>query len=157
MIFVGDGADKGEIEKYTEKLGLSDRVHFAGAIGDREKVRAFFSRADLFLFPSTYDTSGLVVKEAAACSCPSVMVRGSCASEEAEDGFTGYLCEENAADCARVITEAVADRAALQKIGENAAEFLYLSWDDSVKKACDRYEVVIEEFKNKKKEVLMNE
>ena len=34
---------------------------------DREILRAWNTRADLFLFPSTFDTNGLVVREAAAC------------------------------------------------------------------------------------------
>ena len=33
---------------------------------DRNVIRAWYCRADLFLFPSSYDTNGLVVREAAA-------------------------------------------------------------------------------------------
>ncbi|MBO4290628.1 MAG: glycosyltransferase, partial [Lachnospiraceae bacterium] len=67
MVFVGDGADLEEMREKAEKDGISDRTIFAGAERDRDRLRAWNTRADLFLFPSTYDTNGIVVREAAAC------------------------------------------------------------------------------------------
>ena len=57
MFFVGDGADRPEIEAYCKKAGIGEDCVFTGAIQDREKLRSYFSLADLFLFPSTYDTT----------------------------------------------------------------------------------------------------
>lgn len=79
MIFVGDGYDRPDVEALTHELSLQEKVVFTGKILSREDLRAFYSITDLFLFPSTYDTNGLVVREAAACSCPSVLIKGSCA------------------------------------------------------------------------------
>lgn len=61
---------------------------------DRSVIRAWYCRGDLFLFPSTFDTNGLVVREAAACELASVLVRGSCAAEDITDGRNGFLIEE---------------------------------------------------------------
>lgn len=96
MVFVGGGTDRDEIMAYSASLGLGDSVFFLPPIRDREAIRAWYCRADLFLFPSTFDTNGLVVREAAACSLASVLVRGSCAAEDVTDGETGFLIEENA-------------------------------------------------------------
>ena len=73
MVFVGDGQDRAEIEAYAEELGITERCRFTGAVQDREQVRAWYCRADLLLFPSTFDTNGLVVREAAACSLGSAL------------------------------------------------------------------------------------
>lgn len=143
LVLVGDGADRAAMEQYVRQIGLADRVEFAGAVNDREQVRAFFSAADLFLFPSTYDTSGLVVKEAAACALPSVLVQGSCAAEGVTDGVSGFLCAENAAALAKTIRQAVADRQKLQMVGHAAQQTVYLSWEDAVAKAYDRYEYLV--------------
>jgi len=143
MFFAGGGIDLPEITQYAASLGLQNNAVFLGPVSDREKLRAFFSRANLFIFPSTYDTSGLVVKEAAACSLPSVLVRGSCAAEGVSDGVTGFLCGENAPDCARAVLQAVGNSDALRKIGRNACEQIYLSWDDAVAKAYKRYEEIV--------------
>lgn len=139
MVFVGDGADREAVEKYAESLGLKDKTVFAGAVQDRERVRAFFSASDLFLFPSTYDTAGLVVMEAAACDLPSVLVEGSCAAEDVVDDFSGFLCKEDAKSMAQRIVSATADSEKLAKIGKNAAEYVYLSWEESVARAYKRY------------------
>lgn len=143
VIFVGEGADRPAIEQYALSLGLSDRAIFTGAIYDREKVRSYFSLADLFLFPSTYDTSGLVVKEAAACSCPSLLVAGSCAAEGVVDNDTGLLAAESADSCAQRILAALREPGLLERIGRGAAERVYLSWDDAVAMAYKRYEQII--------------
>ena len=63
MVFVGEGADGAEIRSYAEERKLSDRCFFTGAISDREIIRAWYGRSDLFLFPSTFDTNGLVVRD----------------------------------------------------------------------------------------------
>jgi 1,2-diacylglycerol 3-alpha-glucosyltransferase len=151
MFLIGDGEDRFAIERYAEELGISDSVTFTGAIHDREKLRAFYSRADMFLFPSTYDTSGLVVKEAAACDCPSVLVRGSCASEGVEDGVSGFMCDENADSLYSTIKSAVNDREKLRQVGVNAGNDVYYSWEDAVSAARKRYEEIIAAYKKKRR------
>ena len=47
---------------------------------------------------------------------------------------------------AEVIMKACADRAKLKEIGKNACEEIYLSWDDAVAKACERYQYVIKRY-----------
>ena len=138
-IFIGDGYDMPAIRQYAEELGLSDHVIFTGIITDREYLRVFYSASDLFFFPSTYDTCGIVVKEAAACDCPSLLIRDSCAAEGAVHKASGYLASETAADCAQVIMDACADRAAMRLVGERASRDLYLTWEEAVDRAYSRY------------------
>lgn len=144
MFFVGDGADRPEIEAYARKSGLEDRCIFTGAIRDRELLRDYFCRSDLFLFPSTYDTNGIVVREAAACSCPSLLIEGSCAAEGIADGETGVVIRQDETSMAKAIAQACQNREAMAQIGRNATEKIYLSWEDAVAKAFKRYEVIIE-------------
>lgn len=136
---VGDGFDAPEVRKYAGELGLSEQVVFTGAIYNREQLRVFYSLADIFLFPSTYDTSGIVVKEAAACECPALLIRGSCAAEGVEHGVTGYLAEENPNSCAEVLINACQNREQIRKVGLNAGKYVYLSWDKAVDRAYNRY------------------
>ena len=58
MVFVGSGGDHDEVVAYAESLGLSDCVFFTSPKYDRNVIRAWYCRADLFLFPSTFDTNG---------------------------------------------------------------------------------------------------
>lgn len=142
-VFVGDGYDAPAIQEYASVCGLSEKTIFTGAVRDREQLRVFYSAADLFLFPSTYDTSGIVVKEAAACDCPSLLVRGSCASEGAVHNVSALLTEEDAQNCADVIAAACYKKGFLKEIGIRAGKDLYLSWEDAVGRAYDRYREIL--------------
>lgn len=151
MLFVGEGVDRQEIMNYTNTLGLSNHCIFTGAIHDREDLRTYFSRANLFLFPSTYDTNGIVVREAAACSCPSLLVKDSCASEGILNEDTGIIIDETVTALGEAILTASLDHDRLRKIGINASEKIYLSWDDAVGKAVARYgDVLKKQFMNQK-------
>lgn len=147
MVFVGNGGDREEVIAYSEKLGLSDCVFFTAPAYDRNVIRAWYCRADLFLFPSTFDTNGLVVREAAACGLGSVLVRGSCAAEDIRDGESGFLIEENAESMARMLTALSRNPEAMQRVGKTAQDEIYISWKDAVTHAQARYEVVLENFK----------
>ena len=146
MIFVGGGYELEDVKEYTRKVGLMGQTLFTGPIHDRALLKGYFTRADLFLFPSTYDTAGLVVMEAAACRTPSVLIKDSCASEIVTDGRNGFISEENADSFAATIQNAINDRSALAQMGERAADEVYLSWDDSVANAYKRYEEIYYEW-----------
>jgi glycosyltransferase involved in cell wall biosynthesis len=150
MIFVGDGDDLTAMRKMAEKLRLSDLVHFPGRINDREELRAYYTRSDLFVFPSVYDTAGLVLLEAAACLCPSLVVRGSAASETLEDGVNGFYAEETAASLAGAIQTIFSDRERLSAVAKAASEEVYLPWSKIAERSAGRYETVRKAYAEKK-------
>ena len=147
MVFVGKGTDGDAIRAYAEELALCDKVFFQPPCYDREVIRAWYCRADLFLFPSTFDTNGLVVREAAACGLPSVLIAGSCAAEDVTDGRNGFFIAENADSMAAMLRRLIPQRDLMRRVGENAQREINLSWDDSIANACRRYEVVLDNFR----------
>lgn len=144
MAFVGGGPDREMLEQKASEYGLGDRCIFTGPIYDRDSLRAWNTRADLFLFPSTFDTNGLVVREAAACGLASVLVRGSCAAEGITDGRNGFLIEETAESMAGFLAEAAQSLPRMHDAGLHAMDEIYLSWQDCVARAYERYQVVID-------------
>ena len=150
MVFIGAGGDEKEVRAGVEEMRLADRCFFTGSIADRGVLRAWYSRADLFLFPSTFDTNGLVVREAAASGCASVLVAGSCAAEGVTDGRNGFLIEENAESLCAKLSALCADREAIRRVGENAMRELYLSWEDAVARANERYGAVLDRYRSGK-------
>ncbi|MBO6015872.1 MAG: glycosyltransferase [Lachnospiraceae bacterium] len=149
MIFVGDGQDAPGMKQKAVENGVADKVIFTGAEHDRDVLRAWNTRADLFLFPSTYDTNGIVVREAAACGLASVLVKDSCAAEGITDGRNGYLIEETAQAMAARLMEICKDLSAVHQVGQNAMDEIYLSWDSAVKLAHERYGAVLEQKKER--------
>lgn len=145
-LLVGDGPEAAAVRAYAADCGLEACAIFPGAVADRGLLRVYYSLADVFLFPSTYDTSGIVVKEAAACCCPSLLIRGSCAAERAEHGVSAFLAEETAASCARTLADACRDRERLAAVGRGAGERLYLSWEEAVARAYARYTAILDKW-----------
>lgn len=148
MVFVGGGGDRDEIIAYAGELGLNGKVIFVEPIRDRDVIRAWYCRADLFLFPSTFDTNGLVVREAAACGLASVLVAGSCAAEDSTDGVDGFLIEENAESMKAMLRNLCADPDRMKEAGSKAMENLYISWEDAVRNAYEKYGIVIENYRS---------
>ena len=145
MVFVGDGSEREEMETAAGELGIARQCTFTGAIRDREALRRYFSLADLFLFPSTYDTNGIVVREAAACGTASALIAGSCAAEGIADGRNGFLIEEEAGSLSQLLEGLTLERMA--QTGEHALEEIYVSWEESVRRAVERYGVVMENYR----------
>ncbi len=144
MMFVGDGLDMQEVQDYAREIGVMDNCIFVGAVFDREDLRVYYTAGDLFLFPSEYDTNGIVVREAAACGVASLLVEGSCAAEGITHGRTGVLakCENEA--IAAELEFAAAHLDEVRQLGDNAMREVYISWETSVRRAYARYLDIID-------------
>ena len=140
-------ADGGESGESSHEKTTGGKCIFTGPIYDRDVLRAWNTRADLFLFPSTFDTNGLVVREAAACGLASVLIRDSCAAEGITDGRNGFIIDESAEAMAALLARVSADLDHLRDVGQHAMDEIYLSWEECVAKAYDRYQVVLAEKK----------
>jgi len=142
MVFIGTGPDFDKYEKSARDRNL--KCIFTGPIYDRNVLRAWNTRADLFLFLSTFDTNGLVVREAAACRLASVLVKDSCASEGVTDGKNGFLVDKSADDLSKLLESLVNNLDYVHNVGQAAMDELYYSWHDSVHHAHERYEEIID-------------
>jgi len=147
MVFIGGGNDKAEIEEYAINCGIGNKCIFTGPVLERETLRTWYGRACLFLFPSTFDTNGLVVREAAASCLPSVLVGGSCAAEGVIHGQNGFLIEENSESLFSCLMELYGRKEPLERAGEGAQRELYLSWDEAVAMAAEKYGEIIGKYR----------
>lgn len=145
MLFVGSGEDMGKIKELVTKLDLDCCIKFAGKVMDREKLRNIYASSDLFVFPSVYDNAPLVVREAAACGCVSLLIKNSNSAEGIIDGENGILTEERVSDIALGIYDAL-NKYDLVKMGQKARETIYMSWDEVLKKVTTEYKRIIKEW-----------
>lgn len=143
LALAGQGPHEKDVAKLAESLGIGDRVFFTGHITDTGRLDALYSLASLFLFPSIYDNSPLVVREAAAMGTPAVVVAGSSAAEGIRDGFNGFLCKDDSADLTRVAAAALDDPKKLQAIGETARQTIPIPWSVLVDQVLETYEEII--------------
>lgn len=71
LLLVGCGSLRPDIEQKIERLGLIDRVIFAGSRSDIPRL--MLEAMDVFLFPSLYEGLGLVLVEAQAAGLPCII------------------------------------------------------------------------------------
>jgi colanic acid/amylovoran biosynthesis glycosyltransferase len=100
---VGAGPERSRLESLVRSLGLSERVHFRGALTSRE-VRECLAHADLFVLAALADGSGakdgipVALIEAMASGLPVVATRISGIPELVRDGETGLLVPPRSPD-----------------------------------------------------------
>lgn len=83
-------SDRTAYEAHARKLGVGGQLRFHGPERD---VAAAYRAADAFVYPSTYDTFGMVVSEAQATGLPVVVGRDIGAAEVVVDGVNGFLID----------------------------------------------------------------
>lgn len=142
MFFVGTGYAENDMKEMVSRLGIADKVTFAGRITDRERLKQYYAAADLFLFPSLYDTDGLVVREAASFGTPSVMLREASASGMLTDGETGFKIAGTLDAYEALLRALAADPARLKAVGRGARTIVR-SWEDIAGEALDRYNALL--------------
>ncbi len=147
MLFVGGGFDLDDVKKYAVQAGIMDNCIFTGTINDNQLLQGYYLRSDLFLFPSTFDTSSVVKVEAAAHNLAAVLVKDSCASELVVDGVNGFLAQENAQSFAEKILSVMDKPELVKEVGKEAGRTLYRSWDMVAEEVKEKYLKVIEEYK----------
>jgi glycosyltransferase involved in cell wall biosynthesis len=144
LVLAGQGPDVKSIHQKVDELGLTERVRFTGHITGEDDLYGLYENADLFVFPSLYDTSGMVVREAAAMETPSVVVRGCATAEPIVDQQNGFLCEDTTQSLCDVLNMALSDRAMTKQVGKSARKTIYLSWDDIAASTVERYQSLID-------------
>jgi glycosyltransferase involved in cell wall biosynthesis len=89
FFIVGDGPEQSALDQQASRLGLKDKVIFAGLRVDTE---VFLSVADVFVLLSTWEEAfAFSLLEAMASGCPVVASRIGAIPESVLDGVTGIL------------------------------------------------------------------
>ncbi len=88
LVVVGMG-EPASFQKLARKLGIADRIYFAGG---RHDVAKFYHAADLLLHPARTETAGHAILEAMMCGTP-VIVTANCGyAFHVESSQAGLVC-----------------------------------------------------------------
>jgi glycosyltransferase involved in cell wall biosynthesis len=137
---VGDG-DIDNWKRFSKKLNISEKVHFHGV----RPSAAFFAKADIFLFPSTYEPFGLVVSEAVSHGC-AVLASSECGAMElwsTRESWLKLSVKDSMQMWASSLDKLLDDQNLTLAVATQAGKsFLTYSWDD----ASEKYEEVISNY-----------
>ncbi len=162
LLIAGEGYDGEEIKKYAASLNFAPgKVRFLGNITDRNLLAGMFAYSDLFFFPSVYDNSPLVVREAAALGLPSLLTEGTNAAEVVEKDVNGFTAPEDPAAMCAEILRIFSEDGLKERAGEEARRTIPKSWEKVVDAVRTKYAEIIDEYRGthgpkKKKSPLAN-
>lgn len=152
QIIVGGGKDEQKFKLKAQSLGIQDDVVFTGKIFDKTELSKIYQASSLHVFPSFYDTDGIVRIEASTFGVPTIFIKDSIASSTILDDVNGYIGENDKEKFAQKIIDIFNDDQHYQTVRQNCHKDLYITWDDLTKKVLDVYTKVIQE-KNKCKKI----
>ena len=104
-----------------------------------EDLLSIYARSLLFVFPSDYDTDGIVKIEAASVSTPSVCLKNSGAGATITDHVNGILIDNNAQSLAQVLEYAIKNPKEMHLLGTNANKTLFTTWENIVQDVFNKY------------------
>ena len=93
IIVGGDENSTPEVNRLTDLAtghGIADRVTFTGPVRQHQ-LPDYYSAADVFVFPSYYESFGLAALESQACGTPVVAANIGGPASYIKDGENGYI------------------------------------------------------------------
>jgi GalNAc-alpha-(1->4)-GalNAc-alpha-(1->3)-diNAcBac-PP-undecaprenol alpha-1,4-N-acetyl-D-galactosaminyltransferase len=147
LIVLGEGPERARLSELAERLGISDRVSFAGWI--REPGDAL-ARADLFVMSSRYEGFPNALLEAMACGLPAIATESLGAREIITPDIDGVLVPvDSVSELEAALRELMSDDAARRRLSRAARavsrrfslEAVVRQWDEILAPAPVRREV----------------
>jgi len=141
MVLVGDGHARAELES------MMPGAHFLGFKTGKELAEIYAS-SDIFVFPSTTETFGLVTVEAMASGLVPVAAKMGGAVGIIEENISGLFSKPLSADDMRLQVERLLDNPDKRKqLAKNAVKQAHkFDWERILDKLFESYENVIEQF-----------
>ena len=139
----GETAEINAVKFFEEvnKRELSDLVTYVGR-KVREEKEAFFRQADIFVFPTYYETFGLVNLEAMEYKLPVISTNEGGIPDIVKDGENGLICEkQNPVSLADCIAKLLDDEELRVKMGSAGHE-----------KFCREF--TLDKFENRMRDIL---
>ena len=123
---VGSGPDEDDLRRLATRLGVGERIEWAGFVRDKEQLRERYRRCAVYVQPSAFEAMTLTVLEAMACGAAPVVTRLPTFTDLIDDGENGLLVDIGAPDqLARAIERAGSERDAIGAAARRTVEASY--------------------------------
>lgn len=88
LVIIGDGEERENLERLTEKLKIKDKIYFLGSIPN---AKYYIKNFQIFVIPSLFEILSISILEALSSKVPVVATRVGGTPEIIEDGICGIL------------------------------------------------------------------
>jgi D-inositol-3-phosphate glycosyltransferase len=147
VVIGGDKYCEEEVDRLkalTRRLQIDDSVNFLGLV-EQEELPYFYSAADLCVFPSHYESFGLVALESLACGTPVVATRVGGIEGVIKEGETGYIVKDNAPDrlADKITLMLSTSKAKKEAIDSIRASVTRYSWANIAEAMAEEYRALL--------------
>lgn len=153
---IGGGEEIPNLRDLTHKLGLEKQVFLLGYTRDIV-MNPLIARADLLLYPSTYDYYGLAKTECAGFATAGVYIKDSFVANEVFHDINGFVSANNEEEYAKTIATALKSKKHLVEVSKNAYNDLFLTWDKCTTMLEDRLQGIVKEKNKLSKKIIKND
>lgn len=133
------GDSTAELKRLAERLGVQDKVHFVGEVGNAELVD-WYNAADCFCLSSRSEGCPNVLLEALACGCPVVATDVGSVAEILSEPFLGKLVPDSTEGVRAGLLSALAQPYDRHEI---AAHVQKHDWDSCARRVVAIYEQLL--------------
>ncbi len=128
LTLIGDGPQRGFLEKTAQEKGISDRIIFKGWL-NRDELTRYYDESNLFVFPSRHEGMPNAVLEAMASGLPVIATEIAGNEELVIPGVTGLLVPmNNPSELALALGDILVDPERRQQMGFAARERVKTSY-----------------------------
>lgn len=137
FVFCGTGDMMSKLRAHAHKLGIEDRVHFAGFVEPRD-VDSILLQSRVLVMPSVSEPFGLVALEAIHCGIPVILSKQSGVREVLHRALqVDFWDHEKLAD--QILAALRLKSLSKQLVNEGIEQIRSLSWERSAQTVVEAY------------------
>lgn len=145
LLLIGSGESQTELLEKIKAMNLQNNIFMQGAV-NHDDLPNYYKACDFFVLPSTNESFGKVLLEAAAAKKPSVASRTLGAEEIIKEGGTGFIVDINNKEilAEKMLFLLKNDKIVLE-MGEHAYKNAYeeYGWEKNTQKIINMWREVI--------------
>jgi len=145
FLIVGDGPEKEKLMKQSKTNGISQRVYFAGYVG-QEELDKYYGQASFFVYPSLAESFGFALFDAIARGLPTVASDLSVYDGILRSRENSLLFEPgNAGELAYLLDELVEKSDLRKTLSDNGRTLVkkYFNWPEVASRVAEAYLEVV--------------
>ena len=148
LLIVGDGPERGKLERLIQQLGIGDITEFRGEVS-HDDVPAALAELDVFAMPSTAEGFGVAALEASATGLPVVASDVHGIPDVVDHQHTGLLVPPgDARALAAALTRLIDDADLRRELGTAGRAFVqeHYRWQDNAAQMERLYQDLLQTF-----------
>ena len=146
MIFLGYGPEQAKMNKFVKDRGLTQYVTFTGKIDSISEKSIIIKNSNLLLFPSDYDTDGIVKIECACYNVPTLCIQNTGVASNIVNNHNGFVEKYSLDAFVNRLNTLINNPKLVKDVGKNAHKDLYITWEQVCNKLAILYEEHIKNY-----------